>query len=108
MALNLLQNLNSTGSIRATNARAKTKPLEDEELKSDGMLLQTVILTFIKAGAATALIKSMAAMFKTSRDKELKVIVESKGKKVSVSGRDLGAEDFASLVRLLESEVRHG
>jgi hypothetical protein len=109
MAVNLIQNLNSTGSIRATNARAQKEQTADyEELKSDGLLMQTIMLTFVKAGAATTLIKSLAAMFKNSRDKELKATIKTKGRSFSITARELGSSDFESLVRMLESEARRG
>jgi hypothetical protein len=108
MSTNLLQNINSTGTIRATNAHVQEEHVDDQESKSDGVLLGTLIVTFVKAGSATALINALVALFKSSRDKELKATIKANGKTLEVSAHDLNGSDFQALVKGLEQEIRHG
>lgn len=106
LVVNLQGNLNSTGVLRATNAKGdqvSNSPLS--ERKGDGMLLYALLLAFIQSGAAKSLIDAIRAMFASSKDKHLKLTLQIKNKRIPITADDVNDEEGDKIVKTIEAEV---
>jgi hypothetical protein len=106
LVVNLQRNLNSSGALRASNAKADDIGCSSlSETKGDGILLYTLLLAFIQSGAAKSLIDAIGAMFASSKHKDLRLTLRINHKCIQITPEDVKGETADSLVKRIETEV---
>jgi hypothetical protein len=106
MIVNLQNNLNSTGTLRATNmVNDHISGSSAIENKGDGMLLYALALAFIQSGAAKSLIDAISALFSSSKDKNLKLTLRINSKDIPITATNVKGEQSEMLLKQIEAEI---